>query len=207
MPSGREEGKIPILDLKCWLDEEGIIRFEHYEKLMASKLLLSANSALPKKQKRNIHINECVRRLQNCSPDLSWGEKRVFLQEYVVRLYHAGYSELFRQNVVKQSIAQYEGMLVADKDGRHHLYRERDWEELERRDKKNKKKVNWYTRGGYDTVIKVNPTPGGELAKQMQQVVDRNKGPVKVKIQEQFGIKMKNKLGLSWAKLSTRLAN
>ena len=70
----------------------------------------------------------------------------------------------------------------------------RGTEELERRDKKNKKKVNWYTRGGYDTVIKVNLTPGGELAKQMQQVLDRNKGPVKVKIQEQGGIKVKNLL-------------
>ena len=64
-PSNHEDYKIPILDLKCWMDEDGIIRFQHYEKPMASKLILSANSFLPMKQKRNIHTNECVRKLRS----------------------------------------------------------------------------------------------------------------------------------------------
>ena len=68
------------------------------------------------------------------------------------------------------------------------------WEEQERRDHKAKKKMNWITRGGFDTVIRVNPTPGGELAKQLQKVLDANPGPVKVKIQELGGTKVKNLL-------------
>ena len=34
----------------------------------------------------------------------------------------------------------------------------------------------------------VKPTPGGELAKKFQQVVDRNPGPIKIKIQEEGGV-------------------
>ena len=50
-----------ILDMKVWIDQEtGNIMFQHYEKPMASKLVLAATSALPAKQKRNIHINECA---------------------------------------------------------------------------------------------------------------------------------------------------
>jgi hypothetical protein len=81
---------------------------------MASKQVLSAKSALPMKQKRNIHINECVRRLRNCDPDMKWDERKMFLQDYVVRLYHAGYSEWFRHEVVRQAIARYEGMVKAE---------------------------------------------------------------------------------------------
>ena len=47
--------------------------------------------------------------------------------------------------------------------------------------------------GGWSFEL-VKPTPGGELAKRYQQVVDRNPGPVKIKIQEQGGVKVKNKL-------------
>ena len=40
----------------------------------------------------------------------------------------------------------------------------------------------------------VNPTPGGELAKQLQEVLNKNPGPVKIKVQEQGGIQVKTKL-------------
>ena len=66
------------------------------------------------RQKRNIHINECVRRLRNCTPEMPWEEKREFLQDYVVRVYHAGYTEKLRHDVVRQSLARYEEMVKAD---------------------------------------------------------------------------------------------
>ena len=179
---------------ECWMDEDGEIRFQHYEKPMASKLVLSAGSALPAQQKRNIHTNECVRRLRNCDPSMSWGERKEFLQNYVIRMYHAGYSESFRQDIIKQAIARYEGMLKADGDGHHPLYRPRDWKEQERREQRGRKKKDWFSKGGYDTVIMVNPTPGGELAKQLQEVLNKNPGPVKIKVQEQGGIQVKKKL-------------
>ena len=85
-------------------------------------------------------------------------------------------------------------MLKADRDGHHPLYRDRDWQEQERREQKGKKKKNWFTRGGFDTVIMVNPTPGGELARQLQQVLNNNPGPVKIKVQEQGGVQVKTRL-------------
>ena len=38
----------------------------------------------------------------------------------------------------------------------------------------------------------VNPTPGGELAKKFQKVVEENPGPVRIKIQEQGGVPVKS---------------
>ena len=76
VPSNHDGGKIPILDLKCWMEVDGEKRFQHFEKPMAIKLVLSASSALPAKQKRNIYTNECVRRLRNCDLNMSWGERK-----------------------------------------------------------------------------------------------------------------------------------
>ena len=56
-PSNQSDGKLPILDLKCSIDSKMMVKFEHFEKPTASKLVLDARSALPMKQKRNIHIN------------------------------------------------------------------------------------------------------------------------------------------------------
>ena len=121
-------------------------------------------------------------------------EKREFLQDYVLRLYHAGYTEKFRHDVIRQSLARYEGMVKADRDGQHPLYRQRDWQEVDRRHRRQSKKTSWLSKGGYDSVIMVNPTPGGELARQLQKVMFENPGAVKIKIQEQGGVQVSSKL-------------
>ena len=164
-----------------------MIWYQHYEKPVSTKVVLQARSALPTNQKRNVHIIEYVRRLRNCKPELPWETKANFLQDYVVRMFHAGYSEKFRHNVIKQAIARYEGMLAADRDGQHPLYRDRDWFYQELRSPNPKKKTTWLTKGGFDTVIMCPATPNGELAKMFQQVVDSSHGPVKIKIQEGAG--------------------
>ena len=96
--------------------------------------------------------------------------------------YHAGYSERFRWEVARQAIARYEGMLITDRDGQHPLYKyiERAWQKRERRLKKNNKKTDWVSRGGFDTIIMVNPTSGGELAKNFRKLVDENLELVKI---------------------------
>jgi hypothetical protein len=73
-------------------------------------------------------------------------------------------------------------------------YHERDWQGAERRQQKQTKKTNWLSKGGYDPVIMVNPTPGGELARRLQKVVTDNPGPVKISIQEQGGTQIKSSL-------------
>ena len=57
----------------------------------------------------------------------------------MIRMDDAGYSESFRQDIIKQAIARYEGMLKADGDGHHPLCRPRDWKEQERRKAKRRK--------------------------------------------------------------------
>ena len=192
IPSNHTDSKIPILDLKCWIGADGQIWFHHYEKPMASKMVLPARSALPMNQKRNIHINECVRRFRNCKPEMEWEMKRKFVQDYVVRLFHAGYTEEFRHNIVKQAVARYDGMVAADREGTHPLYRDQNWHKQVRHAHRQTKKTDWLKKGNYETVIMVNATPGGELAKRYKEVVKNNPGPVKIKIMEKGGRQVKS---------------
>ena len=37
LPSRYEGKKLPILDMKCWISEDGYLEYEHYKKPMASK--------------------------------------------------------------------------------------------------------------------------------------------------------------------------
>ena len=92
---------------------------------------------------------------------------------------------------MKQSVARYEVMLTADREGKHPLYRDRDWQKENRREEKKKRKTNWL-KGDFDTVIMVPATPGGELAKKYQEVVFKNPGPVKIKIMGKGGTQVKH---------------
>ena len=51
------DGKLPILDMKCWLDHEGYAVYQHYEKSVATKLVISSKSAHSNSCKRSVHIS------------------------------------------------------------------------------------------------------------------------------------------------------
>ena len=41
LPSAHPDGKLPILDMKVWMNEDGVLLHEHYEKPMSSKQVIS----------------------------------------------------------------------------------------------------------------------------------------------------------------------
>ena len=109
-PSKHEDRRLPILDLACWM-EDNQLWFIHYEKDVSSKQLIPQRSALSVQVKRNVFVNECVRRLKNCSMGLPWEKKAVFLTDYMARLKSAGYSQTFRIDILKQAVARYKECL------------------------------------------------------------------------------------------------
>ena len=62
-------------------------------------------------------------------------------------------------------------MQKEDKKGTKPVYRSRNWNREERDKAKYAKKKNWYNKDGtqsYNTVLFVETTPGGELAKKLR---------------------------------------
>ena len=68
-PEKNADGKLPILDLKCWV-QDGHVYYEHYTKPTSSKLLIMERSAMPGSIKRASITQMVVKILENTSQEL-----------------------------------------------------------------------------------------------------------------------------------------
>ena len=183
-----DDGKLPILDMKCYMKNDVVV-YEHYSKPMATDLIISARSAHSEQTKRSVHISECVRRMMNTSPLLSWEEHTVpHLNEYSRRMMAAGYSQTYRKEILRHAVSIYEHKLEQDREGIQPLNRPRGYKRAERRTAKRVKKRTWATKGGFTAPIIVPATPNSELANQMRAVCDAEAIPgLKFKVIERGG--------------------
>ena len=94
-PSKNPGGEMPVLDLQCWVDPDGFLRWEHFRKPMANIQVPLAVSALPDKIKRTSHSQEGVRILRNCCVELEWSEKAKHLTDLMRRLKISGYNHRY----------------------------------------------------------------------------------------------------------------
>ena len=86
--------KLPILDMKVWMDERGMTRYMFYEKEVSSKELIPERSAHSSSCKNRVHVSEIVRRCMSTSKDLDWDTHFVpSLDDYMMRMKKAGYDE------------------------------------------------------------------------------------------------------------------
>ena len=188
LPSNHPDGKLPILDMKCYVKND-LILYEHYEKKVSSKLVISARSAHSAQTKRSVHISELVRRMMNTSPLLDWSEHCApVLTDYLKRMMAAGYNERYRKDILCQAVNIYDSKVRKDADGSVPLNRPNGFRKLERRQEKIQSRRTWSTQGGYTAPIIVQSTPGGVLAKLMREVAEKESTPdIKFKVIERGG--------------------
>ena len=172
------------------------IVYQHFEKPVSSKKIMNVNSAQSMQCKKNIHVQEVVRRLLNCSARLNWDTEVVpVLRDYMVRMMHAGYTEMTRKLTLTHALAILNKLRAEDQDGTRPLYRPRNWNKEERRKDKKRKRHNWSTKGGHIAPIFVPPTPNGELAKKLREIAEKEvDAGVKFKIVETGGSSIKSQL-------------
>ena len=195
IPENHEDGKLPILDMKVYMSE-GYVVYEHYSKPMATNLVISARSAHSDQTKRSVHISECVRRMCNTSPRLSWDEAVVpHVSEYSRRMMAAGYSQTYRKEIIRNSVKIYDSKIRDDAEGIKPLNRPRGFQKKERHQEKRRRKMTWGTRGGYTAPVIVPATPGGELARRLREVAEAEAIPgLKFKISERGGMTVERQL-------------
>lgn len=195
-PSKNDDKKMPILDMKVWTDEAGMLLYQHYEKVVSSKTVLHAKSAHSAACKRGVHTQEVVRRLLNSSHRLNWKRDTApVITEYMRRMKVAGYGERYRKEVLKHALGIYDKKWEDHRNGVRPIFRPKTWEKEERKKAKEVKKLNWATKGGHIAPIFVPTTPGGTLLKMMRQVAETEaKGGIKFKIMEIGGKTIKRTL-------------
>ena len=143
VPSEKEDKKLPVLDLKAWIEEveEGDskkykVLHEFYMKEVSSRALIHREAALSLKDKRMILTQECIRVIRNCH-ELA-GQQRLtdHLSYYMARMQAMGYDKSFRIQVLKSAFAAHEKMREEEESGGRTMYRSRNW----RRNGKRKSK-------------------------------------------------------------------
>ena len=102
LPSRNPDGKLPILDMEVWLDENNYVVYQHYEKPVASKQIMKEKSAQSSVCKRSVHVNEMMRRILDTSARLNWADHVApVLTDYCVRMKLAGYDEHYRKKTLQ----------------------------------------------------------------------------------------------------------
>ena len=195
-PSKNRDKKMPILEMKVWMNDGGMLLYQHYEKDVSSKTVLNAKSAHSAACKRGVHTQEVIRRLMNSSYRLDWEKETApVITEYMRRMKVAGYPEKYRKEVLEHALGIYDKKWKDHRDGTQPIFRPKTWKKGERKKAKASKKVNWATKGGHIAPIFVPTTPGGTLLKMMRKVADAEaKEGLKFKIMEVGGKTVKRVL-------------
>ena len=95
------------MDLEVWV-EYGKIYHQFYKKPMAGRKLVQSRSAFSTTKKRSILLEEGLRRLRNCSPELPWSNKAYFLNKFSSDMRYSGHNLSFRRTVLKKIVKRYE---------------------------------------------------------------------------------------------------
>jgi hypothetical protein len=197
--SNYQDRKLPILDLKVWIEKrtvEGVetqyILHEFYAKSVASKFVVHARSALPWNVKRTVLTQEVLRVLLNCSYLLPWEDTVQHVEEIVLRMQYSGYNKKFRHEVVNSALKAYKQMVATERAGGRPLYRNKEWKRIERTKEKERKGRTWYKRGGYTSVIMIPTTPNSELKRKLE--CDIKRSGLKIKIVEKASTSVKSLL-------------
>ena len=194
-PSKYIDGKVPMLDVKMWLDEingRHVIVYEHYEKEIATKMVIHAKSAIPKRMKRTVLTQEVLRIMLHTSRNLPWDVVRQHINKLMIKMQFSGYEQRFRYEVTKSAIKAYQSMMEDEEKGIRPIQRPKDWNREARMEQKEQKKKDWYKVGGFDSVLFVPTTPNGKLRKMYNHEIQQS--GLRVKVIERTGRTLKSEL-------------
>ena len=195
VPSEHEDKKLPVLDLKTWIEEVEVegerkqkVLHEFYMKDVSSRAVIHKDAALSMKDKRTILTQEGIRIIKNCHELIGEQGQAEHLTYFMKRMQAAGYDKSFRAQVLRSALAAKEKMKANERNGKRPMYRARGWKRNERRKEKQKKARDWYKTGGNESVLFVTATPGSELKELLQKEIAKSR--FKIKVVEKAGKKL-----------------
>ena len=179
-PSNHSDKKMPVLDLKVWLDVENqAINYIFYENPTKSKLVISKTSALPQNMKMKTLTQEVFRRLHNTKQSIMNEFKYDLLNSYMQKLKSSQYSENERLTILKGGISTYENIRRLEEEGKRPFFRPPETRGIDRKNNKNKKNEWFKSKSGdenkFTAVMFVEATPQGELIKKLRDTEERYK--------------------------------
>ena len=197
------DGWLPTLDTSLKVGEQNQILFRFFEKETSSTKTVQKRSAMEENSKQQVLANDLVRRLCNSMEQLGEEERRRIIDGYSQKLLNSGYNVEQVRKIIVNGIRGYEGRKKRCQYEGRRLHRTGKESQGARERKKLLSKLNWYRkekkvdhygRTGsrkkhmgvepktppqgtdgpeYKSVLFVEQTPDGELARRLREVLQR----------------------------------
>ena len=180
-PSNHPSGRMAILDLEVWVEDRRV-NHQFFKKKMAGRKLVQARSAFSTSKKRSILLEEGIRRLRNCSPELDWSIKAYFLNRFSSDMRYSGHSQDFRRTILKRIVARYLTEVSNHLEEKTRMYRSREERiKMKEESRISSLKDTWFRTGGYTSTLTVPATPNGLLAEQVRRNLEMGRQPAQTK--------------------------
>jgi hypothetical protein len=100
-------------------------------------------------KKQAILLEDGLRRLRNCSPELDWSVKVGFLNKFSSDLRFSGHTANFRRTILNRVLNKYRTDLANHVEGRKTMYRSREEREnMKDNTRGSSQKDTWFRAGG-----------------------------------------------------------
>ena len=226
---GEEEGGwLPTLDLKIRVEESNQVSFSYYEKPTVTNVMVQRRSAMEENNKIQILVNDMVRRLANTDPRRSKEEHCRVVDMFAQKLLTSGYSQNQARKIILSGIRGWERRRIRARNEGRRVYRTAKQSAAGRSRRKVLGKSTWFRKRKVEkedgikktgnrrakrkvksknaeeqlkmrTVLFVDNTKDGGLAKKLREVVERIQHILgyRIKVVERAGTPLKLHFPLS----------
>ena len=199
-PGNNRNGKVPILDIEVWVDRDSNrIGHSFYRKPIASKYVIMQRSAMPQSTKRNTLFQEGLKRVtytrggaqvysvEDNNDDLEWDKVELRLSDVAIdkleefnnMMRLSGYDEFYRMRILRGVHDRVKTIELEILKGTRERYRNRTQIKMGHLASMGRYNNTWFLKGGggYTSVINVQPTPKGQLAKGVREAIGDIRAP------------------------------
>ena len=194
-------GWLPTLDTNIMVTKDNMIRYKYYEKPTTTEVTMQKNTAMAENPKVQILVNDLVRRFKNTSLELRGEQHIEIVDGYTQKLANSGYSSTQIRRIIISGIRGYNNKVARCKEQGTRLHRTAQECSNSRTRRKLLGKSNWFrgsskassttnTSVGVSekskkafkkqnktlktrSVLFIEQTPKGELAKQIRELLQR----------------------------------
>lgn len=174
-PSKYDDNKVPMLDIKAWMNEHNEVYYEFYGKPTKNPHVISKNSAMSIAKKIDFLSQGVLRRLHNTKKEIDWERKAEIIEKFMTEVKASGYNKRDRFEIVNSGVSRYNRLIEMEEKGIRPFYRPRNFQRKGREKEKQSKKGNWFKKKGnhFKSVFFVPQTPGSVLMKSLKKVEEK----------------------------------
>ena len=161
VPSNHPDGKLPVLDLKMWVEsrrdgegeggrvdegevEHQEIMYQFYEKEMVAPRVIGRESVLPERVKLTTLTQEIIRVKKNTCKPLRKRMEREQMSRFAMKMWLSGYNKRERKDILVAGLKGFKRLEDLEVQGRRSINRSRRENYEARLLAKHGAKSNWY---------------------------------------------------------------